>query len=369
MNRIPFLDIKKAYHEIQEELNNVSHCVLESGRYILGEEVDAFEREYANYCGVRHCIGVGNGLDALHLILRGYGIGEGDDVIVPANTFIATWLAVSHSGASPNPVDPDPCTFNIDPRKIEAAITENTRAIVPVHLYGRPADMEAILAVAHAHGLKVIEDAAQAHGAYYKDKKAGSLGDAAAFSFYPSKNLGAYGDAGAIVTDDDELAGIIRLLRNYGSQEKYQNDAKGFNSRLDPLQAAFLRIKLNHLDEWNARRKVIAEKYSLELNCLADITLPKPCAGQESVWHLYVIRTKKRDELIRYLDQCGIGALIHYSGPPHLSRAYAEMGYRKGCFPITEEMAMTIVSLPIGPHMAGDMVKFVIDSLKKYNFQ
>jgi len=280
MREVPFLELGQTYLEIKDELDAAYRRVMDSGWYILGEEVAAFEQEFAAYCGTRHCVGVGNGLDALQLILRAYGIGSGDEVIVPANTYIATWLAVSSSGASVVPVEPDERTFNLDPRRIETAITSRTRAVLPVHLYGQPAEMDAIREVARRHGLKVIEDAAQAHGARYGDRRVGSLGDAAGWSFYPTKNLGAYGDAGAVTTDDDELAQKVRLLRNYGSKSKYYNEERGVNSRLDELQAALLRVRLKHLDDWNRRRVRIAERY---LNALEGTRLLLPLIA-ESGW-------------------------------------------------------------------------------------
>jgi len=364
--KVPFLDLKAAYQELRAELDAAYRRVMESGWYILGEEVEAFEREFAAYCGVKHCIGVGNGLDALHLILRGCGIGPGDEVIVPANTFIATWLAVSYAGAVPLPVEPNERTYNIDPQRIEAAITPRTRAIMPVHLYGQPADMDPILQIARQHGLKVIEDAAQAHGACYKGRRAGSLGDAAGFSFYPAKNLGAFGDAGAVVTNDDELADKVRILRNYGSRLKYYNEVKGFNSRLDPLQAAFLRVKLKYLDEWNERRRAVARRYLEELADIPELTLPFVPEWAEPVWHLFVVRHPRRDELQEYLARAGIGMLIHYAVPPHRSGAYAEPGRTDDNWPVTEQIANTVLSLPIGPHLEQQMQQEVISVLKAF---
>jgi dTDP-4-amino-4,6-dideoxygalactose transaminase len=363
---IPFLDLTSAYAELRDELDAAYRRVMESGWYILGAEVEAFEREFAAYCGAQHCIGVGNGLEALHLILRGYGIGPGDEVIVPANTYIATWLAVSYAGAAPVPVEPDPRTYNLDPQRIPAAITSRTRAIMPVHLYGQPADMAPILEIGRQHGLKVIEDAAQAHGARYKGKVAGSLGDAAGFSFYPGKNLGALGDAGAIVTNDDELAERVRMLRNYGSRVKYYNEMKGFNSRLDPLQAAFLSVKLKHLDEWNERRKKIAQLYQSRLAELPDVIAPGVPDGVEPVWHLYVVRHSQRDAQQAHLAQAGIGTLIHYPVPPHLSAAYRELGCARGAFPITENLADTVLSLPMGPHLSLEDAQTVIDRMAEF---
>lgn len=348
---IQFLDLKAAYVELKDGLDAAYRRVMESAWYILGQEVEAFEAEFAAYCEARHCLGVGNGLEALHLILRGYGIGTGDEVIVPANTFIATWLAVTYAGATPVPVEPDERTCNIDPALIEAAITSRTKAIMPVHLYGQPADMDPIMAIASRYGLKVIEDAAQAHGARYRGRRAGSLGDAAGFSFYPGKNLGAIGDGGAIVTNDDQLAEKIRMLRNYGCKQKYVNECKGFNSRLDELQAAFLRVKLTCLDEWNARRSTLAEAYSVALAGSALI-LPFAPDFTEPVWHLYVVRSANRGALQEKLTGAGIGALIHYPIPPHLQGAYKELGFGDGAFPLSESMAQNVLSLPMGPHMS-----------------
>jgi len=359
MIKIPFLDLKAPYLELKEELDAAYRRVIKSGWYILGKEVEVFEKEFAAYCGAKHCIGVGNGLEALHLILRGYGIGPGDEVIVPANTFIATWLAVSYAGAAPVPVEPDERTYNIDPTRIEEAITKRTRAIMPVHLYGQPADMDPINEIAQEHGFKVIEDAAQAHGARYKGRIAGSLGDAAGFSFYPTKNLGAIGDGGAVVTNDDDLADKVRVLRNYGSRVKYQNEAKGFNSRLDELQAAFLRVKLCHLDEWNNRRRKLAEAYLNRLAGIPDLVLPYVPEWAEPVWHLFVIRHPKRDGLQAHLKESGIETLIHYPIPPHLSGAYVDKGYKKGDFPITEAIANTVISLPMRQQFSLDIVESV----------
>ncbi|MDQ3684129.1 MAG: DegT/DnrJ/EryC1/StrS family aminotransferase, partial [Acidobacteriota bacterium] len=338
--------------------------VMESGWYILGEEVTAFEGEFARYCEAKHCIGVGNGLEALHLILRGYDIGEGDEVIVPANTYIATWLAVSYAGAKPVPVEPDPRTYNIAPERIEAAITPRTRAVIVVHLYGQPADMDAILEIAGKHNLRVIEDAAQAHGARYRSRRVGALGDAAGFSFYPGKNLGAVGDAGAITTDDDALADRVRVLGNYGSRVKYQNEVKGFNSRLDPLQAAFLRVKLTRLDEWNERRRAIAREYLERFADAADLALPFVPEWAEAAWHLFVVRHAGRDELQRRLSDRGIGTLIHYPVPPHLSGAYRGAGGRARDFPVTEELANTVLSLPVGPHLGEADCRRVVENVK-----
>jgi dTDP-4-amino-4,6-dideoxygalactose transaminase len=348
---VPFLDLKTPYRELKEELDAAYSTVMDSGWFILGDEVQAFEKEYAAYCGVKFCLGVANGLDALHLILRAYGIGPGDEVIVPANTYVATWLAVSFAGGRPVPVEPDERTFNLDPSRLEAAITPQTKAIIAVHLYGQPADLDAIISIAMQYGLKVVEDAAQAHGARYKGRRAGGLGDAAGFSFYPGKNLGSFGDAGAVTTNDEELADRISLLRNYGSRVKYHNEMKGFNSRLDELQAALLRVKLRRLDEWNKRRGRIAEFYRQALGGVTDLILPHVPSWADPVWHLFVVRHAERDRLQQHLAAAGVGTLIHYPHPPHLQVAYEELGYTSGVFPIAEKMAAEVLSLPIGPHM------------------
>jgi len=363
---IPFLDLKAAYLELKNELDAAYQRVMNSGWYILGKEVESFEREYAEYCGTKHCIGVGNGLEALHLILRGYGIGAGDEVIVPSNTYIATWLAASYAGATPVPVEPNIDTYNIAPERIEAAITERTKAIMPVHLYGQPAEMDAINAIADKYDLKVIEDAAQAQGAKYKGKRTGSLGNAAGFSFYPGKNLGAYGDAGAVTTDDDDVAEQIRMLRNYGSRTKYYNEVKGYNSRLDPLQAAFLRVKLEHLDEWNARRRAVAAQYFENLSENPDLILPFVPEEAEPAWHLFVIRCPKRNDLQKHLETNGIGALIHYPVPPHLSAAYKDEF--PGNYPATEEIAAQCLSLPIYPSMDKRNISLVSESIGEFDF-
>ncbi|MFZ3071583.1 MAG: DegT/DnrJ/EryC1/StrS family aminotransferase [Anaerolineaceae bacterium] len=365
---IPFLDLKPTYQELKSELDAAYQRVMESGWYILGEEVERFEQDFAEYCGVQYCIGVGNGLEALHIILRAYEIGPGDEVIVPANTYIATWLAVSYAGATPVPVEPNEHTFNLDANKIEKAITKRTKAILPVHLYGQTAEMDEINEIAFRHGLKVIEDAAQAHGARYKGKKAGSLGHAAGWSFYPGKNLGAFGDAGAITTNDPDLSERVRKLRNYGSKVKYINEYKGFNSRLDPLQAAFLQVKLKHLDEWNLRRTKIAELYLQNLDDLEGLTLPTIPAWANPCWHVFVIRHPRRDKLSKYLAQDGIGTLIHYPIPPHLQDAYGELGMREGSFPITEAIHQTVLSLPIGPHLNVEDAYKVIDAVHSCDF-
>ncbi len=364
--KVPFLDLGAAYRELKPELDAATRRVMESGWYILGEEVEEFERDFAIYCGAKHCIGLGNGLDALMLVLRAQGIGSGDEVIVPANGYIASWLAVSYVGAIPVPVEPNLETGNLDPRGIEKALTPRTRAIMPVHLYGQPVEMAEVMKIGRNHGLRVVEDAAQAHGAVYQGGRAGSLADAAGFSFYPTKNLGAFGDAGAVVTNDDELADRVRVLRNYGSRTKYQNEVKGINSRLDPLQAAFLRVKLKHLDEWNERRQTIARRYLEELADVPDLKLPRAAEGAESCWHLFVVRHSRRDALQQHLKEAGIATLVHYPIPPHLSGAYAGSGWKLGDFPITENLAATVLSLPIGPHLAAEAVMRIIGSLHEF---
>jgi len=349
---VPFLDLGAAYLELKDDLDAAYHRVMDSGWFILGKEVEAFEREFAAYCEAAHCVGVGNGLEALHLILRAYGIGPGDEVIVLANTYIATWLAVSYAGATPIPVEPDARTYNLDPALIEAAITPATRAILPVHLYGQPADMDPIKALASRYGLKVIEDAAQAHGARYHGRRVGGLGDAAGFSFYPGKNLGALGDGGAVVTNDADLAERVRVLRNYGSRVKYHNEVKGFNSRLDELQAALLRVKLPVLDAWNERRRAAAARY-LDGLAGSELGLPYVPKWAEPVWHLFVVRHPQRDALQQRLQQAGIGTMIHYPIPPHLQPAYAELGYGAGAFPISEAIHREVLSLPMGPQLTA----------------
>ncbi len=361
--KVPFLELKPTYDELRNEFDAAYHRVMESGSYLLGKELEAFEAEFAAYCDAKHCVAVGNGLDALHLILRAYGIGEGDEVIVPTNTFIATWLAVSYAGATPVPAEPNPETYNLDPERLEAAITSRTKAIMPVHLYGQPADMDSIMAIARKHGLKVIEDNAQAHGARYKGRRTGSIGDAAGSSFYPGKNLGAFSDAGAVTTNDAELADRVRTLRNYGSKKKYYNDHKGFNSRVDEIQAAFLRVKLKTLDEWNGRRQKTAARYLAELPVGTGLTLPFVPDWAEPVWHLFVVQHGKRDVLQQRLAEAGVGTLIHYPVPPHLSGAYANGKWPQGAFPVAEKMAGAVLSLPMGPHLTSAQVTAVISAL------
>jgi dTDP-4-amino-4,6-dideoxygalactose transaminase len=361
---IQFLDLGAAYREIQAELELAVLASLRSGWYIGGQDVEAFEQEYAAFTETEQCVGVANGLDALHLALVAMGIGAGDEVVVPSNTYIATWLAVSRCGAVPVPVEPVESTYNLDPNKIEPAITPRTKVILPVHLYGQPADLDPILALARKHGLRVLEDAAQAHGSRYKGKRIGGHGDVVAWSFYPGKNLGALGDAGAITTNDSEIADRVRVLRNYGSRVKYVNEVKGYNSRLDPVQATALRVKLKYLDEWNARRAAIAALYSAEL-AGTGLVLPHVPAWADPAWHLFVVQHAKRDSIQKSLRKAGIGSLIHYPIPPHLQEAYRDASYGPGRFPIAEKMANRLLSLPIGPQLQPADVEAVVQTLRK----
>jgi len=361
----PFLDLGAAYRELQSEIDAAVLASMRTGWYILGPDVEAFEADYAAYCQTAHCVGVANGLDALRLALLAMGVGPGDEVIVASNTYIATWLAVSQCGATPIPVEPQEATYNMDPSRIEAAITPRTKLILPVHLYGQPADLDTILAIARKHQLQVLEDAAQSHGARYKGRRIGGYADAAAWSFYPGKNLGALGDGGAVTTNNPEIADRVRVLRNYGSRVKYVNEIQGFNSRLDPIQAAVLRVKLKHLDTWNARRDVIAAHYNTTL-ASAGLLLPTVPQWANPVWHLYVIRTKKREALRQHLTDSGIATQIHYPIPPHLQQAYSSLGYKSGSFPITESMANEALSLPIGPQLASECQNKVIAALLEF---
>jgi dTDP-4-amino-4,6-dideoxygalactose transaminase len=363
--RIPFLDLTAENAERREQLDVAYARVMNAGQFILGHECESLETEFAEYCGVRHCIGVANGLEALELILLGMDIGTGDEVIVPGNTFIATWLAVTRTGANPVPVEPDGRTYNIDVDRIEAAITIRTKAIVPVHLYGQPADMDLLNTIARVHGLKVIEDAAQAHGARYKGTRTGGLGDAAGFSFYPTKNLGALGDGGAVLTNDTGLAERVRILRNYGSRTRYVHEVAGYNSRLDELQGAFLRVGLPGLDQRNARRREIAALYCRELTGHPSIVVPTVPDWSEPVWYVYVVQVSKRDRVQEILRAHGVGTLVHYPIPPHLSGAYASQGFKTGQLPISEALADRILSLPMGSALTDETVVVVADELKK----
>lgn len=360
---IPFLDLGRSHAPIRSLLDEAYHRVMNSAWFIMGPELEAFESEFAHYCGVKHCVGLGNGLDAIRLLLVAYGIGPGDEVIVPSNTFIATWLAVTECGATPVPVEPDPLTYNLDVEHIEAAITPRTKAIIPVHLYGQPADMVTINEIAIRYKIVVIEDAAQAHGALYHGRKVGSLGGGAAFSFYPGKNLGGLGDAGAAVTDNDEIASQLRRLRNYGSSVKYVHDVAGLNTRLDEMQAAFLRVKLSRLDGWNAQRQQIASVYtSLLAGC--DVGLPQTLERTDPVWHLYVIRSQRRDELQAFLGRHGVATVIHYPRAPHKQKCYVEFSERS--FPIAEHLAATVLSLPMFPELKQQEVSRVAELLHEF---
>jgi dTDP-4-amino-4,6-dideoxygalactose transaminase len=367
---VPFLDLAAAYAELSDEFDAAVRRVMASGQFVLGPEVSAFEEEFAAYCDVDHAIGVGNGLDALRLILLGYGVGPGDEVIVPSNTFIATWLAVSQTVATPVPVEPDVDTHNVTAERVERAITPSTRAILPVHLYGQPADMDDLVALGRERGIPVVEDAAQAQGARYRGRRAGGLADAAGFSFYPGKNLGAMGDAGAITTDDTSLADRIRMLRNYGSERKYHHGLPGTNSRLDSIQAAVLRPKLRRLDEWNERRRAVASRYLEELTDVEDLTLPGVADFAEPVWHLFVVRHPRRDALQKRLADAGVDTIIHYPIPPHLSGAYAAR-FEAGSLPVAEQLADEVLSLPMGPHLsledAGRVAAAVRESVAALN--
>lgn len=350
---VSFLDLKEQNQEILAQIEEAVHRVVRSGWYILGPEVDSFEEEFASYCGARYAVGLASGLDALMLALMALGVSTGDEVIVPSNTYIATWLAVSHCGARPVPVEPDPKTYNIDPERIKAAVTSKTKVILPVHLYGQPADMDAIGAVAKEMNLKVLDDAAQAHGARYKGRRIGSGADVTAWSFYPSKNLGALGDAGAITTNDSELAQRIRILRNYGSEVKYVNSVRGYNSRLDPIQAAVLKVKLTHLDRWNEHRRKIASLYDRELG-RSGLILPNVPEWADPVWHVYVVRHPRRDVLRSSLEKKGIGTLIHYPIPPHAQDAYKDHNWSPASFPLATRLAGEVLSIPMGTHVTEE---------------
>jgi len=362
---VKFLDLRAINNAYRPAIDNAIREVLDSGWYLMGKMGEAFEKNFAAYCGSKHCVGVGNGLDALTLIINGYGFGSGDEIIVPANTYIASILAVSHNGCTPVLVEPDITIFNINPDLIEEKITEQTRAILVVHLYGRAVEMDKIIEIAKKYSLKVIEDSAQSHGAHYMGRRVGNLGDAAGFSFYPGKNLGCLGDGGAITTSDDDLAERLRALRNYGSHKKYSNLYKGVNSRLDEVHAAILDVKLIGLDKDNQRRCEIAQQYNCKINN-PDIILPLPGrTGLEHVWHLYVIRCSKRDALQSFLTEHGIQTLIHYPVPPHKQLAYKELNHLS--FPITEQIHQEVLSLPISPVMTDDEVNKVIQAVNSFN--
>jgi dTDP-4-amino-4,6-dideoxygalactose transaminase len=351
-----------AYKELASEVDEAVARVLASGWYLLGQEISHFEQEFAEYVGAKYCVGVANGLDALHLALRAMEIGSGDEVIVPSNTFIATWLAVSYAGAKPVGVEPNERTYNLEPSLIEAAITPRTKAILPVHLYGQPAEMADIQSIGAKYGLWVLDDAAQAHGARYDGKRIGSFGDATAWSFYPAKNLGAFGDAGAVTTNIEMIADRLRVLRNYGSRSKYLNEVQGFNSRMDEIQAAVLRVKLRYLDAWNERRRQIASLYLDGLHA-TNLILPHVAERTEPVWYVFVVRSRHRDQLQRALHEVGIQTLIHYPVPPHRQEAYRHLNLGEGSFPTSEAIHREVLSLPIGPHLSKEDAARLVDVL------
>jgi len=362
---IKYLDLQAQYQSIKAEIDAAIQNVLDNNAYVLGPAVQEFERNYANYCEVKHSVGVNSGTSALTLALRALDVGPGDEVITAANTFIATAAAIEHAGARPVLVDVDPVSRNLDPELLKMAVTSHTRAIIPVHLYGRPADMDPILAVATNHDIVVIEDAAQAHGARYKGRRIGSLGRMAAFSFYPGKNLGAYGEAGAVTTDDPKLDRTLRMLRDHGSEKKYVHDLLGYNARMEGLQGAVLNVKLAHLDAWNAERNRVARLYD---RLLADAPVARPAFDPdiEQVFHLYVIETEQRDELQKYLGDHKVPTLIHYPIPIHLQKAFDHLDYRPGDFPIAEKLAHEILSLPIYPEMTDEQVETVAERVKSF---
>ncbi|TLP65764.1 DegT/DnrJ/EryC1/StrS family aminotransferase [Parasedimentitalea maritima] len=361
MLKVPFLNLLAAHAEQQDQIEKALLRVARAGSYVLGPELEAFEEAFAAYVGSPHCAGVANGLDALRLGLMSKGIGPGDEVIVPSNTYIATWLAVSQCGATPVPVEPLVSTYNIDPEAVRTAITNRTKAIIPVHLYGQPADMDTLNAIAQEHDLFVLEDAAQAHGARYKSRRIGSSGTAA-WSFYPSKNLGALGDGGALTTDDSEIADRTLLLRNYGSIVKYENDVQGLNSRLDPIQAAVLQVKLTALDTMISRRQHIAKRYSDAFSA-AGLCIPFVPSWADPVWHLYVLRHHDRASFQKRLADSGVGTVIHYPIPPHLQKAYADLGLLRGSFPLAEQFAGEVISLPMCPAQTDEQTHHVIESV------
>jgi len=363
--KIPFFELRRQYASIKPEMDKAISKVLESGQFIMGEELKSFETEFAKYVGAKHAIGVGSGTDALFISLLAMGMGSGDEVITAANTFVATAYTISHTGAKPVLVDIDESTFNMDPAKLEKAITKRTKAILPVHLFGLPADMNPIMEIAEKHGLTVLDDAAQACGATYKGRKVGSIADVGAFSFYPTKPLGAYGDGGMITTDDDGISKRVELLRNYGQTEKYHHLVKGFNSRLDEMQAAILRVKMKHLEQWGSSRRKNAALYNKLLNGSGVITPVEP-AGCKHVYYLYVVRSKNRDGLQKYLASNGIGTMVHYPIPIHMQPAYNEMGWRKGDFPAVERSAFEILSLPMYPELKKEEIEEIAACVKDF---
>lgn len=366
MIKIPFLSFNGMHDPIRKELSAAFETLLDNNWFVLGKKVEIFEQEYALFNNVSHCVGISNGLDALHIALKVLGVGAGDEVIVPSNTYIATALAASYVGATPVFVEPDPLTYNIDPEKVAAAVTPRTKAIMPVHLYGQCCNMEAIMAIANDRGLSVIEDNAQSQGSTYNGKPAGSWGHINGTSFYPGKNLGALGDAGAITTNDEQFAKQARMFRNYGSEKKYYNEVIGFNMRLDEMQAAFLSVKLKYLESWTAQRQEIAGWYSEALQTTPGLILPTVAPGATHVYHVYLVRTKQRNALQQHLADNGIGTLIHYPVPPHLQKAYSGLGFSKGDFPIAEEIADTCLSLPLWPGMTQEQVIFIAENIADF---
>ncbi|UCC66695.1 MAG: DegT/DnrJ/EryC1/StrS family aminotransferase [Deltaproteobacteria bacterium] len=364
--RVPFVDLKAQYDEIKAELLKVIERILKGGVFVGGEEVAGLEEEFARYCGVRFAVGVGSGTEALHLALLACGVGRGDEVVTVPNTFIATTEAITLTGAKPLFVDINPESYTIDTDQLEGVITEKTKAIIPVHLYGQPADMEPILDVAKKYHLKVIEDAAQAHGAKYKGRRIGGFGDAACFSFYPSKNLGAYGDGGAVLTNNEEIAQRVRMLQNHGSREKYSHEIEGLNSRLDALQAAILRVKLPYLDRWNQQRRENASLYDTFLEDAGDVIRPTVREGSTHVYHLYVIRTERRDLLRERLGHRGISTGIHYPLPLHLQPAYSYLGIGEEAYPVTEKVSREILSLPMYPELSQEEIEKVVLEIKGF---
>jgi dTDP-4-amino-4,6-dideoxygalactose transaminase len=363
---VPYLDLTKAYGDVSNNLEKAFLRVIKSGKVVLGREVEDFERKYAAFSGTKYCAGVGSGLDALILALSAIGVGEGDEVLVPSNTYIATFIAVSRLGAVPIPVEPDINSFNIDPGKIITSITKKTKAIIPVHLYGQPCDMDPILIISKKHSIQIVEDNAQSHGASYKNKTTGSFGLVNATSFYPGKNLGAIGEGGAVTTNNKKIIGKIKSLRNYGESKRYENEYIGYNSRLDEIQAAFLSVQLSRITKRTARKRKIASAYIRRLKGVGDIVLPKTIKGAEHVYHIFAIRTRYRNKLRSYLMKRGIVTLVHYPIPVHLQKAYDFLGYKKGQFPIVEELAKTELSLPIFPEMSDGQLEHVIKNIKGF---
>lgn len=362
--QVPFVDLRAQHASVKDEVEPAMGRVMDQAAFVLGEEVERFEKEYATFCEAEFAVGVDSGISALELTLRAIGVGEGDEVITVPNTFIATASSISFTGAKPVFVEIDPETYNIDPAGIEMAINPRTKAIMPVHLYGQPADMDPIMEIAKQHGLAVIEDACQAHGARYKGRRVGAIGAAGCFSFFPAKNLGAYGDGGIVVTNEGELAEKLKMLRNYGQRERYNHLFLAFNRRLDSIQAAVLRVKLGRLDQWNEKRRRIAELYDRELADSCVVT-PKVASYTEHVYHQYIIRTEDRDSLRAKLDERGIATGLHYPVPIHLQPAYAGLEGRKGDFPVTEKITGEIVSLPIFPEMTEEQAHYVTEQINK----